>query len=306
MEPLPSDMLINDDDNKIVGHYSVKINDSYTMRIIFEIVSAVITAGVGVIKFEPEGISCVAATGNMKVLVVSTFKAKRLLHYEQSGFEVDSPIEAYLKFSDMVDILRSYARKDIILMKAFYNSQGRVVDMSIYNDSNINSVDNIMPLASGVQEIYTNLYEEYYHDCSPTVNITAHDFSQIVTKLKTRKCTKMEFEVVNDGVLIKGHQQDVVITAYHILNNSEVTGVDEDMDIPYEPIKTGSVRLTVIKNNCVAVDLKDNIAWIFKISKACANNSVINIYLRESAPLVIGATNGVMGESYYGFTHCDI
>jgi hypothetical protein len=286
-----------------IGELHFECTDPYCLRVAFEIISGVTLNGV--IHFLQGGFfirhSNSAGTEIVSITIYEPLVQDYTVTYDST---IPPPDEtcAHVILSRIVEVCKSSAKKDCMIIDASI-LEGNTIE-NIHCQKHESNVDNIACTADCQGGTPHDMLAMYYPDRRPIIKITVSKFAMVFVSFKNRKCSSVIVSLGSDNVTFKGYKDAELISgARFSLTSRSLTEYDANSggETDGMVISNGKTSL-IVRDYSIRINLQACGNWIGKIPRLANGNSIVSLFMKERAPLILTTGVGTMGVASFAFT----
>lgn len=286
-----------------IGEVSLICSDPFYFRIMMEIFGDLV--GTGKYRFHDNSMSMNHANDERTVGIYMYIKEEGLLDYSKyftSGEYAESfkniPATARLDLRGATKTLKAYAKKDKLIMSASIKESGKIPEIICQSSGEEYDVIRCDMNNDGDDNYdLINPLSKYYSDMKPTCKTTMNKLGVALTKYKSAQCDKLTFTLVDDSIVIAGIRNGIATGATKCTKGGVLSEYEQQTPEIFQ-IGGGSI---VVSDYVVSVNYDKCSSWMVKIARLAHQNSIISIYMREGAPVVITADISFFGIAVFLF-----
>jgi hypothetical protein len=296
--------LLQGVDLPVIGQISLTCTDPYYLRVMMEIISDLTTTGK--LRFYELSMEISHTNTDKTVSINFVIPKSGLKCYNRSFNEhsedyKDAFIPARVNTKRLVKIFKAYVKRDKMSVTAEIRQTGRI--SQLYCQSCNDDYD-MMPCSlegeGDDNEEITDALAKYYSGRDPETKITVAKLSTAFNKYKTTECGIVRFTLADDHILIAGIREGVQTSATKCWLDGGDTIEYNGPEPQEQSIALGNTNL-VVGDYTVSVNYTKCLTWMTKIPRLSYPNSLISIYMREDAPVVLTINIATIGFATFVF-----
>jgi len=225
-----------------------------------------------------------------------------LVNYEMIADGIDDEeILACVNVQKYVDVCKSLTKKDSLTLSADIYHDGSVSSLNCQRHDN--NMDKLTCEGDDQQEIVADMLETYYSGEEPTAKIPVSKFTSAMAGFKIRKCSTVIFSLQLDCIVMKGYKDGIPISATKFTLDGKKVVEYNDGQLPESRrvIPNGIKPGITIQDYSIGINYSTCGTWITKIPRLSYPSSIISIYFKQDAPLIIVSHIGTMGFASFTF-----
>lgn len=298
--------LLKQETLPVIGQVDLICTDPYYFRVMMEILSDLTTTGK--FKFYGNGL-CMSHTNTDKtVSVMFTIPESGLQRYSRvfdkeytNQYPESSYVSARVNLRRIVQIFKAYVKKDQMTITAEIRKTGRIVEMYCQScDDDYDKMPCDTENESDDNTDVADMINKHYPNSKPACKITVGRLSTALNKYKTTQCGIMTFTLMDDWILIAGLRDGVTIGATKCPLNGKGPEEFTGQGPQDHEISSGGSSV-IISDYSVTVNYGKCLTWMTKIGRLSYPNSIISMYMREGAPVILTSNIATMGMAMIAF-----
>lgn len=290
--------------NITVGKVVMVYSDPFYLRVMMEIFGDFVSVAKYV--FHSDSLTMNHVNEDKTISIYMLIPESGLLDYmrvfDRNYVEMMSnvPVTARVNFKAATKIFKAYAKKDRLTMTADIKENGKISE--IICQCTEDDYDRIPCDMNGDEDDNLNVVNhmaKYYSGSKPTCKITMGKLSSALIKYKNSGCDQLKFTLVDDSIVIAGVKNGIPTGATKCVkggNTSEYAGqTDEIFD-------AGGTSI-IIQDYTITINYAKCDSWMTKVGRLSHANSIVSIYMKDGAPVVISVGISVMGFAAFSFSN---